>query len=582
MWGYQSHFRIFVESSAEELFTSLDPSLRSRLFLLGFRQADNDGGEPVCIDPEDDETLGYDASLFAGVPRIVEDLLAPKPGPGRLISDPLHEQRVIERERRSAWSRAALQVLQREEPDNGWRSFVSQGVPVQDYLVVCVLQLPAAVYDSYPRLEHTEREPVSISPSLLDAVIDEFLFRCSKALQVPEPGSTFQGIDRSKEELLRSAGKHFAAVVPVLLRNLRVGELPYTALTELATSRYEGESNHGRILFARAEHPNVEALVHLQRPVRLSESRGARKLLEIATEGLFALSDGEFIYGFGRMRDGYDPSREDCFQAEFLDGRAWQLSHASAVLMQVRDGVASLPPKPPAEGKLLDVLEREFGSGSDPNLLRELVAAATRQRHGTLLVISDHAADEAERLTAQSTPVTPIKLTPELMKPLTSIDGAVLLDSSGICYSLGVILDGLASARGTPARGARYNSALRYVETVRKQRQHRCVAVVVSEDGPVDVLPDLMPRIARASVEERIRSLEQLAGRSEARVREFYSLMDWFQKHRFYLSAEAAKRINTCRRIIDERLEPRAVGEIRLVFHDLVGNPDLDASYFTD
>lgn len=157
-----------------------------------------------------------------------------------------------------------------------------------------------------------------------------------------------------------------------------------------------------------------------------------------------------------------------------------------------------------------------------------------------------------------------------------------MLAPSGICYSLGVILDGLASARGTPARGARYNSALRYVETVRKQRQHRCVAVVVSEDGPVDVLPDLMPRIARASVEERIRSLEELAGRSEIRVREFYSLMDWFQKHRFYLSAEAAERINTCRRIIDERLEPRAVGEIRLVFHDLVENPDLDASYFTD
>jgi hypothetical protein len=65
-------------------------------------------------------------------------------------------------------------------------------------------------------------------------------------------------------------------------------------------------------------------------------------------------------------------------------------------------------------------------------------------------------------------------------------------------------------------------------------------------------------------------------------VREFYSLMDWLQKHRFYLSEEAAVRIIACRHIIDERLEPREVGEIRPVFHDFVGNPDLDASYFTD
>lgn len=414
MWGYQSHFRILAGNSADELFTSLDPSLRPRLFLLGFRQADDDGGEPVCIDPEDDDTLGDDVSLFADALRIVEEILAPEPGLTRLISDPLHERRVLESERRSAWSRAALQVLRLDEPGNGWRSFASHAVPVQDYLVICVLQLPAAVYDGYPQLEHTQTDRISITPSLLDAVIDEFLFRCSKALQVPEPGSTFQGIDRSKEELLRSAGKHFAAAVPVLLRNLHVGELGYTALTELANSRYEGEPNHGRILFARADHPSVETVVHLQRPVRLSESRGVRKLLEIATEDLLALTDAEFVDGFGRMRDGYDPRREDCFLAEFLDERAWHLSHAGAVLMRVRDGVASLPPKPPAEGKLLDVLEREFGSGSDPQLLRELVAAATRQRHGTLLVISDHAAEEAERLAAQSTPVTPIKLTPEM------------------------------------------------------------------------------------------------------------------------------------------------------------------------
>ena len=47
-----------------------------------------------------------------------------------------------------------------------------------------------------------------------------------------------------------------------------------------------------------------------------------------------------------------------------------------------------------------------------------------------------------------------------------------------------MILDGRASGRGDSARGARYNSALRYVES----SDHPCLAVVVSEDGLVDVI----------------------------------------------------------------------------------------------
>ena len=52
------------------------------------------------------------------------------------------------------------------------------------------------------------------------------------------------------------------------------------------------------------------------------------------------------------------------------------------------------------------------------------------------------------------------------------------------CYSIGVILDGKATGRGTSTRGARYNSAIRYVES----SPYPCMAIVVSEDGMVDVI----------------------------------------------------------------------------------------------
>ena len=77
---------------------------------------------------------------------------------------------------------------------------------------------------------------------------------------------------------------------------------------------------------------------------------------------------------------------------------------------------------------------------------------------------------------------------------VTSIDGALLIDRSGICHAIGVILDGLASPKGTPSRGARFNSAIRYVESA-KSANTEVLAIVVSEDGSVDVLPDLPAQV---------------------------------------------------------------------------------------
>ena len=80
--------------------------------------------------------------------------------------------------------------------------------------------------------------------------------------------------------------------------------------------------------------------------------------------------------------------------------------------------------------------------------------------------------------------VEPFALTPELIKLVTTIDGAVLVDLGGTCHAIGVILDGLASDKCTSARGARYNSGVRYA-----YQQPDRVVVVKSEDGMVDVLP---------------------------------------------------------------------------------------------
>ena len=64
-------------------------------------------------------------------------------------------------------------------------------------------------------------------------------------------------------------------------------------------------------------------------------------------------------------------------------------------------------------------------------------------------------------------PIDPTKLDPVDIARLGLVDGAVLLGPDGRCHAFGVILDGAATDHGDPARGSRYNSAVRYHKGMR-------------------------------------------------------------------------------------------------------------------
>ena len=154
--------------------------------------------------------------------------------------------------------------------------------------------------------------------------------------------------------------------------------------------------------------------------------------------------------------------------------------------MRAHYGMPSLPRARLNRTKFRRDLRRTFQLTDAAKIekLWDVVLEASRQKHGTMLVITTEALAEADRLKLQCTLIEPVPLTPLITRLVTSIDGAVLLDPEGYCYSIGVILDGRASGRGNSARGARYNSAVRYVES----SPYPCLVVVVSEDGMVDVL----------------------------------------------------------------------------------------------
>ena len=117
--------------------------------------------------------------------------------------------------------------------------------------------------------------------------------------------------------------------------------------------------------------------------------------------------------------------------------------------------------------------------------LWDLAQKATTQPNGTILLITTGAPQEAKRLNRQCFRVVPRIMTPSVLRLVTNIDGAVLIEPSGMCHAIGAILDGLATDKGDSSRGARYNGALRYVNS----SKFPTLAIVVSEDGWIDLLP---------------------------------------------------------------------------------------------
>lgn len=128
-------------------------------------------------------------------------------------------------------------------------------------------------------------------------------------------------------------------------------------------------------------------------------------------------------------------------------------------------------------------------SGTQERRIIDVIHVLQRQKKGTMVVFSEVASSEAERLGAcgRGIRIAPIDLHKhaEMLLQLSAIDGALLADMAGTCYAIGVLCDGEAVPDSMRGRGARYNSAAAYAAKLRKEG-FRCFVAVISEDGMLD------------------------------------------------------------------------------------------------
>jgi hypothetical protein len=488
IWPHQSRYLQEAQHTAQALFDALDDELLPLVLVLAL-PIDPTNDLPSALEPANaDLPL---APFADAVVRGREQQLLGGPAYEAATREDGVSLELLRLRFETRGVRAAVQqTLEKLDADSPHQHFSSWPVRLGEYFVITILRMERKPLRAYPSLRpdryYTNGRP--LASSLVEGALFRFNEECVKSLNEPEPGAGLLFRPRETDELLRAAGKSLLDTpAQALGADPGISRLFYT-LNTISSLRYEGEPGVGRLLLARRGHPNLEEVFALTCPTELSDYRAVRKLLEMASADVHLLADGEKVYALGRQVGHYDASREDLFVIHFVTHYTWEFEHAGQVLMRSRYGLPTLPRPRLNKLRFKRDLKRTFDGlitkTEQATRLWEVVLEASRQPKGTLLVITTEALAEADRLKLQCTLIEPVPLTPLITQLITAIDGAVLLDPEGYCYSIGVILDGKASGHGTSTRGARYNSAVRYVES----SPYPCLVIVVSEDGMVDVL----------------------------------------------------------------------------------------------
>jgi hypothetical protein len=368
------------------------------------------------------------------------------------------------------------------------RSFVGRAVHAADGDVVPVIRYEAAVYDAQATLRGDgidDGRPHC--RNLLEGIAWTLLLEAARGLRRPAGGEpSHEPPGRDPEDVLRTAGRWMMSTAAHAAGHAEGITGLFDEIHQIASLLYEGREATGRMIVSRADHPSLRRELVLERPVPLGEATWARKMLEMSSAALCLLTDSLQIHALGGVA-GYDVRLEDLFVVEFAGAQRWALRHERRPLMHVLYGIPALPEEPFDENAFADALRRHLGDRPEAAVARiwSVVRRAPAQRYGALIVVAEGAREEALRLANQGAAVEPTFLDGETADRVMQIDGAVLLDPTGLCHAVGVILDGTATPDvGSPARGARYNSAARYVRTAGRP----AIAVVVSEDGTVDVV----------------------------------------------------------------------------------------------
>lgn len=319
--------------------------------------------------------------------------------------------------------------------------------------------------------------------------------------------------------------------------------LPYpSTIHAIAGWKYEGQANQGYVdfynPFEMSEKANLN--IRFKEPYMLSarDARTIRKYVELSSEKLRLKARSARAYISGAVTEdqywsfeGLGEAEEKCYATIKFEGNGkWRLitsteglNYDGSTFSFERKMVKDMPYK-----YLTYTFYKEIEWITDKfelkkvEIINSIIEMASKQKHGTMVVFSPEARNEAMRLCkcGRGIEIVPVNLADimktdrqranEILLHMSKIDGALMFDENGVCYSIGTIVDGRACDNSNPGRGARYNSAYTYVSDC-NDRGIQCYCAVISEDETIDVF-GLFGKDTTVKIFERINAGEKVEG----------------------------------------------------------------------
>ncbi|MCS0823915.1 DNA integrity scanning protein DisA nucleotide-binding domain protein [Cytobacillus firmus] len=568
VWGNQPHFKVSINTTAESIFNNIKEDLNPQIWVVGIWNEETGRNNPNEVDVVTTDTP-FETDLFSSINGIARGIYNENTK-NVLIGDKYAEERYHRRMKLQSKADAMNKILNEQYFQQNQLFYAARPVDVNGYLVFVILQLDNKAVLSIPSLTKNSSRGYTINRSFFEATVFEFLSSCTEVLNIPNIGENLNVLRRSGEEFIKSGAENF---LNSLLFQFKGQFGLYESFNLISSQYYEGEEVSGGIIISDKNNDSLKRLIEFDEPIKLSQHRTIRKLLEMTNENTYLIADGETVYGLGNI-ERYNPSSEEIFIIKFQKHFLWQLIHANQILMEVEYRHPKLPKDKINREIFTDHFSRVFSNVNEDeiNKVWETILSASDQKHGTMVVVSNKATEEAERLSSQCLKIAPTYIDSEIIELVTSIDGALLIKPNGQCVALGVILDGVATNKGDSSRGARYNSALRYLET----QTYECLIIVISEDGYINLIPNLAPRIPREWIDDLIKNLNIINESEEVEVKLFNQTMSNIQNLKFYLLTEDCNKINELRRNIEDKM----VVNIKIVYQDFKKNIEMNETYY--
>ena len=257
----------------------------------------------------------------------------------------------------------------------------------------------------------------------------------------------------------------------------------FTCLNTIASLKYEKQACSSRIAFIGESAIPLKTV--FDPPLSLLQYNKARKILAAIDNRLCLAAAGDMLMGIVKAKDIHGPG---IYLASLLQHMTWEIACQGRLLLRSEEGRLSAGRRRLRDKEIAAFAKRVLSlDEAGANHVLYLIKGAAEAGHGGMLVFSEDAEQEAERLHKDGIRVRPFMPEAEDLPAFSVMDGAVLMDLEGRCHALGVILDGLACDEADSSRGARYNSALRYHA---KNAGKKLLLAVLSDDGMFNLIPN--------------------------------------------------------------------------------------------